>query len=42
MTEYKIGHAIVRIHGQVDKEKIKSATEMFMKQVQKQKKEKKQ
>ena len=40
MTEYKIGNAIVRIHGEADKEKIKSATERFLKQVEKKKKEK--
>lgn len=38
-TEYKIGSAIVRIHGQPDKEKIKEVTEIFLKQIQKRKKE---
>lgn len=41
MTEYKIGPAIVRIHGEADKEKIKAATERFLKQVEKKKKENK-
>lgn len=38
MTEYKIGNAIVRIHGEADKEKIKAATERFLKQIEKKKK----
>ena len=41
MTEYKIGPAIVRIHGEADREKIKSATERFLKQIEKKKKENK-
>lgn len=40
MTEYKIGNAIVRIHGEADVEKIKAATERFLKRVEKKKKEK--
>ena len=31
MTEYKIGNATVRIHGTVDLENLKTATERFMK-----------
>ena len=38
MTEYKIGCATVRIHGEPDKEKIKAATEIFLKKVEKHKK----
>ena len=41
MTEYKIGPAIVRIHGEADREKIKAATERFLKQIEKKKKENK-
>ena len=41
MTEFKINNAIVRIHGEADKEKIKAATERFLKQVEKKKKENK-
>lgn len=33
MQEYRIGPAIVRVHGEVDREKIKAASERFMKQV---------
>lgn len=33
MTEYKVGNAIVRIHGSVDQEAIKAATESFLKKV---------
>ena len=40
MTEYKIGNTTVRIHGEVDTEKIKAATERFLKQIEKKKKEK--
>lgn len=40
MTEYKIGPAIVRIHGEADREKIKSATERFLKRVEARKKKK--
>ena len=31
MQEYKFGNAIVRIHGTVDLENLKAATERFMK-----------
>lgn len=34
MTEYKIGRAIVRIHGKPDQEKVKAATERFLKKVE--------
>ena len=40
MTEYKIGPAIVRIHGEADTEKIKAATERFLKQIEKRKRRK--
>lgn len=40
MTEYKIGNATVRIHGAADKEKIKVATELFLKKVEKNKRRK--
>lgn len=42
MTEYKIGNAVVRIHGTADPETIKAATEKFLKKVEaaKRKKEK--
>lgn len=39
MTEYKIGSAIVRIHGDFDRDRLKEATVRYLKQ--KQKKEKK-
>lgn len=34
VTEYKIGRAIVRMHGTPDREKVEAATLKFMKQVQ--------
>ena len=34
VTEYRIGKAIVRIHGIADQEKIKAATERFLKKVE--------
>lgn len=40
MQEYKINNATVRIHGEADKEKIKAATERFLKRIEKKKKEK--
>lgn len=40
MTEYKIGNAVVRIHGEADQEKLKTATEKFMKKVHKIRKQK--
>ena len=33
MDTTKIGNAVVRIHGTPDKERLKKATEKFMKQV---------
>lgn len=36
MKEYKIGNAIVRVRGEVDKDNIKKATEDFMRKVIKQ------
>jgi hypothetical protein len=33
MTEYKFQNATVRIHGSVNQERLKSATEKFMKKV---------
>lgn len=33
MEQYKIGPATVRIHGTADREKIKAASERFMKRV---------
>ena len=33
MEEYKIGRATVRIHGAADHDKIKAASERFMKRV---------
>lgn len=40
-TEYKIGSAIVRMHGKPDQEKIRAATERFLKQVEASRKRKK-
>ena len=37
VTEYKIGKAIVRMHGTPDRGKLEAATLKFMKQVQLQK-----
>jgi hypothetical protein len=34
MTEFKIGKAIVRIHGKPDQERIKAATTIFLKKVE--------
>ena len=34
VTEYKIGKAIVRMHGTPDRAKVEAATLKFMKQVQ--------
>lgn len=33
MKEFKIGCALVRIHGEADQEKIRTATEIFAKKV---------
>ena len=35
MDTTKIGNSVVRIHGTPDKERLKKATEKFMKQVMK-------
>ena len=40
MTEYRIGNAVVRIHGEVDHDNLKAATEKFMKKVHKARKQK--
>jgi len=40
VTEYKIGPAIVRMHGQPDREKVKTATEKFLNKVVASKKKK--
>lgn len=34
VTEYRIGNAIVRMHGTPDREKIEAATLKFMQQVE--------
>lgn len=41
MTEYKIGCAIVRIHGSCDQDNLKAATEEFVKKVERKKKNEK-
>ena len=41
VTEYRIGNAIVRMHGTPDREKVEAATLKFMKQVQLRKKQQK-
>lgn len=41
METFKIGNATVRIHGAVDQEKIKAATEKFLKKVEAHKKKQK-
>ena len=33
MKQYKVGNAIVRVHGSIEQEQIKEATEKFMKKV---------
>ena len=40
MTEYKIGRAIVRIHGSVNQDTVRAATERFVKKVMQHKKKK--
>lgn len=40
VTEYKIGPAIVRMHGQPDREKVKAATEKYLTKVMQSKKQK--
>ena len=41
MQEYKYKNATVRIHGTYDREKLEEATKIFMKKVNKRKKEEK-
>jgi hypothetical protein len=41
MTEYKINNATVRIHGNADPEKVRSATEKYLKKVVRSKKNEK-
>lgn len=38
MEEYKIGPAVIRMHGKPDRERLKAASERFMKQVMQAKK----
>ena len=38
MTEYKLGYATVRIHGNVNRDNVKAATERFVKKAMMQKK----
>lgn len=33
MTEYRTGNAIIRVHGTPDMDKVKAASEQFMKRV---------
>jgi hypothetical protein len=40
VTEYRIGKAIVRMHGTPDREKVEAATLKFMKQVELRKRQK--
>lgn len=40
MVEYKIKNATVRIHGSVDREKLKAETERYLKKVEASKKKK--
>jgi hypothetical protein len=39
MTDVRVGKAIVRIHGEVDREKVKEATAIYLKKVVAKKKE---
>lgn len=34
MTEYRIGNATIRLHGTPDVDKVKTATERFLKRVE--------
>lgn len=34
MAEYRLGNAVVRLHGSVDRDKVKSAAEKFLKSVE--------
>jgi hypothetical protein len=40
MTEYKIGNATVRIHGSMNQDTVRAATERFVKKAIQQKKKK--
>lgn len=40
MTEYKIGNAIVRMHGTPDREKVEAATLKFLNKIERQKRQK--
>lgn len=42
MTEYKIGNAIVRVHGTYNLDNVKAATAIFLKKAEKQRRSKKQ
>lgn len=39
MTECRIGNAVIRIHGEIDVEKIKTPVAEFLKKVEKAKKQ---
>lgn len=41
MTEYKIGNAVVRMHGECDREKLKEATTIFLKKAEAQRRKNK-
>ncbi len=41
MKEYRIGNAKVRVHGEVNQEKVKEAFAIFLKKAEKQKRRKK-
>ena len=41
MTEYRTEKAIVRIHGEVNMDRVKAATEVFLKKAEKARREKK-
>lgn len=41
MTEYRTDKAIVRVHGQANMERVKGASETFLKKAEKQRREKK-
>ena len=40
MEEYKIGNAIVRVRGKVDRKRLEEATKIFLEKVDKQRREK--
>lgn len=39
-TEFRVGNALVRIHGTADRERIQAATERFIKKVRRTRKQK--